>query len=123
MLKTAQVILFLAITDADRSRSFYEEMLGLEFISEDDFALVFKTDGRVLRLPKVKSMTPAPYTVLGWEVADINSAVDGLAAKGIAFQVFPGMGQDQRHIWNSPSGARVVWFCDPDGNGLSLTQG
>jgi len=66
-----------------------------------------------------ESMTPAPYTVLGWNVADINSAVDGLAAKGIAFQVFPGMGQDQRHIWNSPSGARVVWFCDPDGNVLS----
>lgn len=122
MLKSAQVILFLAITDADQSRSFYEDVLGLGFISDDPFALVFKTDDRILRLAKVESMTPAPYTALGWQVTDINSTVENLVSKGIEFQVFPGMDQDERGVWHSPSGAKVAWFRDPDGNGLSLTQ-
>ena len=122
MLNSAQVILFLAITDADRSRRFYEDVLGLAFVSDDPFALVFKTDDRVLRLAKVDSMTPAPYTALGWQVTDIYSAVDNLLAKGVDFQTFPGMAQDERGVWHSPSGAKVAWFRDPDGNGLSLTQ-
>ena len=123
MLKLAQVVLFLAITDADRSRTFYEDVLGLTFMSDDPFALVFRTDDRILRLAKVKTMNPAPYTALGWNVVDIKSAVDGLVAKGIDFQVFAGMAQDEQGVWHSPSGAKVAWFRDPDGNGLSLTQG
>jgi catechol 2,3-dioxygenase-like lactoylglutathione lyase family enzyme len=122
MLKSAQVILFLAITDADRSRCFYEDVLGLTFVSDDPFALVFEIDDRVLRLAKVESMTPAPYTVLGWQVADIYLTVENLVAKGVEFQIFAGMDHDHRAVWNSPSGAKVAWFYDPDGNGLSLTQ-
>ena len=60
MLKSAQVVLLLTITDAARSRTFYEDVLGLTFMSDDPFALAFKTDDRILRLAKVKTMNPAP---------------------------------------------------------------
>ena len=60
--------------------------------------------------------------MLGFTVADIATAVDGLSARNVTFTRYEGMGQDERAIWTSPSGARVAWFLDPDGNNLSVTQ-
>ena len=45
-----------------------------------------------------------------------------MAAKGIQFERYAHMDQDQRGIWHSPGGADVAWFKDPDGNTLSLTE-
>ncbi len=68
--------------------------------------------------------TPSAHPVLGWQVADIAAAAEALAAKGVAFTIYPGMGQDALGIWTSPDGAaKVAFFPDPDGNVLSLTQG
>ena len=75
-----------------------------------------------MRIQKVGSFRPQGFTVLGWEVANIEGTVDGLTARGVKFERFEGMNQDERAIWEAPSGARVVWFKDPDGNVLSLTQ-
>lgn len=97
-------------------------MLGLRFVSQDPFALVMDANGTMLRLAIAQSFTPAPFTVLGWEVANIAETVAELANKGVIFERFSGMQQDRLGIWNSPSGARVAWFKDPDGNVLSLSQ-
>jgi hypothetical protein len=64
----------------------------------------------------------APYTVLGWNVPDIEAAVDLLTLRGVEFTRYEGFEQDSRGIWTAPSGARVVWFLDPDGNNLSVSQ-
>jgi catechol 2,3-dioxygenase-like lactoylglutathione lyase family enzyme len=115
-------MLFVATTDAKCARKFYEGMLGLAFVSEDPFALVFQCGGLQLRIQKVERKPEIPYTVLGWAVADIQKTVWRLAKAGVEFLRFEGMGQDGDGIWQSPSGARVAWFRDPDGNMLSLTQ-
>jgi hypothetical protein len=61
--------------------------------------------------------------VLGWNVDDIEAAVDALAGRGISFAIYEGMGQDARGIWSAPDGrTKVAFFADPDGNGLSLAQ-
>ncbi len=76
-----------------------------------------------LRLTEVPGYAASPYPVLGFEVADIVAAVDGLAAKGVAMSRYDGLDQDERGIWTAPGGhAKVVFFADPDGNVLSLTQ-
>jgi len=49
--------------------------------------------------------------------------VQDLAARGVTFLRYDGMNQDEDGIWTTPTGARVAWFADPDGNTLSLTQG
>jgi hypothetical protein len=64
----------------------------------------------------------APYTVLGWEVADIESIVKDLVLTGVVFEQFEGIEQDELGIWTSPDGSRVAWFKDPDGNILSVAQ-
>jgi catechol 2,3-dioxygenase-like lactoylglutathione lyase family enzyme len=121
-LGTAWVIAFCATSDASRAKHFYHDILGLRLVSEDPFALVFDAGGTTLRVQRVKQVMPVPYTTLGWHVEDISTTVSTLSALGVAFERFPGMEQDLLGVWSSPSGARVAWFKDPDGNLLSLTQ-
>jgi catechol 2,3-dioxygenase-like lactoylglutathione lyase family enzyme len=117
-----KVVTFVATTNPQKAKKFYEEKLGLQFVSDDGFALVFDIDGIMLRIAKVPDFRPAPFTVLGWEVSNIEESVAALNADGVEFERFPGMPQDQLGIWNAPGGARVAWFKDPDGNILSLSQ-
>ena len=91
-------------------------------MSEDGFAIVFDANGVMLRVQKVQSHTPPPYTVLGWEVADVHAAVEALSGRGVTVERYEGMGQDESGVWTSPAGAHIAWFRDPDGNTLSLTQ-
>jgi len=83
---------------------------------------VFDLGGVMLRVGKVPSFAPAQNTVLGWESKDIAADVDQLGAKGVVFERYPNMGQDERGIANFPTGDKVAWFKDPDGNVLSLSQ-
>jgi catechol 2,3-dioxygenase-like lactoylglutathione lyase family enzyme len=122
MLTKNNAISFVATRDAGAARSFYEGTLGLQFVADEYFALVFDANGRMLRIAKVDDFAPAAHTVLGWEVEDIADAVKDLQARGVAFLRFDGKAQDALGIWTSPSGAKVAWFKDPDGNNLSLTQ-
>jgi catechol 2,3-dioxygenase-like lactoylglutathione lyase family enzyme len=117
-----KLVAFVATKQPQKAKLFYGEKLGLRFISDDGFALVFDIDGTQLRIAKVKDFKPAAYTVLGWEVQAIEKSVSQLTAKGVEFERFPGMPQDELGIWNAPGGAKVAWFKDPDGNILSLSQ-
>ena len=75
-----------------------------------------------MRITSVESVSPQPYTVLGWQVDDIEAAVDDLAARGVQFLIVDGLPQDPRGIWTAPGRARIAWFHDPDENVLSLQQ-
>ena len=102
---------------------FYRDTLGLRLVSEElPFALVFDANGTMLRVSVVRELSPAQYTVLGWQVPDIFAMAKDLQQAGVQCERFQGMPQDELGIWKSPSGARVAWFKDPDGNTLSLTQ-
>ena len=117
-----QPMLFVATANAEKSRRFYEKVLGLEFIADEPYALVFQVGRSMLRIQKVDKVPKIPFTVLGWEVSDIRSAVRSLSATGVTFARYEGLGQDADGVWQSPGGALVAWFHDPDGNTLSLTQ-
>ncbi len=121
-MKLNTPILFAAITNSKRSRKFYEKTLGLKFVADDPFALVFRTGRIQLRLQKVERKPEIGYTVLGWAVTDIRKTVRQLSKKGVKFMRYDGLGQDAEGIWPAPSGARVAWFRDPDDNILSLTE-
>jgi catechol 2,3-dioxygenase-like lactoylglutathione lyase family enzyme len=115
-------ILFLATADAERSRAFYQRVLGLDFVADEPPALVFQVGHSMLRIQKVDHVQTVPYTVMGWSVSDIRRTVQHLRAAGVVFQRYEGMNQDDDDIWHAPSGALVAWFRDPDGHVLSLTQ-
>ena len=122
MAELDRPILFLATADAERSRAFFERVLGLTFVADEPAALVFQVGESMLRIQKVDRVHQAHCTALGWEVPDIRRTVADLTRAGVIFQRYEGMQQDEDGIWSAPSGALVAWFQDPDGNVLSLTQ-
>jgi hypothetical protein len=122
MLREAQVTPFLATTDLARARLFFEGVLELTVLSLDTFALLLSTPTGPLRVTQVGELARAPYTVLGWDVRDIRAVVHGLSSRGVVFERYPGMAQDELGIWTAPSGSRIAWFQDPDCNLLSVAQ-
>ena len=122
MSDEAFVVAFILISNPERARSFYSDTLGLTFVRNDGFALVFAHNGSMLRAGIVDAVTPSQNTVLGWEVGDISGTVRRLAEAGLEFKRMPGRNQDDLGIWTAPDGSKVAWFQDPDGNWLSVSQ-
>lgn len=123
MLASGKMVGFLITTDYEKARAFYEGKLGFEFVSLDQFALVMKAGEHQIRISKTQSsFTPFHGTVLGWEVPDLSAMVDWLAHRGITFEKYPFAQDKERGIWTTPTGSKVAWFKDPDGNVLSVSQ-
>jgi catechol 2,3-dioxygenase-like lactoylglutathione lyase family enzyme len=122
MLGTTKIVGFVPITDGERARAFYEGVLGLKFIKDDGFAVVFDANGIMIRAAKMKEVKPAQFTILGWEVSGIENTVRALREKGVHFEIFGFFKQDELGIWTAPTGDKVAWFKDTDGNVLSLSQ-
>lgn len=122
MLSTAPIIAFTATTNAAEARRFYADTLGLTLVADEPFALVFDAHGTMLRIQKAGPFEPHPFTQLGWRVVDIVSSVRALVEKGVAMKRYDGFDQDELGIWRIPSGPKIAWFADPDGNTLSLTE-
>jgi catechol 2,3-dioxygenase-like lactoylglutathione lyase family enzyme len=123
MLGSINIVAFIPTTDAPRAREFYEGVLGLPFIKDDGFALVLDANGIRMRIAKVPAdFKPAQFAILGWEGPNIEEMVRGLGKRGVHFEIFGFFKQDELGIWTAPSGDKVAWFKDPDGNILSVSQ-
>lgn len=115
-------ILFLATSNQEESKIFYENKIGLNFVSSDPYALVFNIGKIELRIQVVNSVVSTPYTTLGWSVNNLEKTIEKLNSKGVKFESYENLEQDKHNIWHSPSGAKIAWFKDPDNNILSLTE-
>jgi catechol 2,3-dioxygenase-like lactoylglutathione lyase family enzyme len=123
-LASHQPIAFIPTTNAAAARTFYEQILGLTFDYDDNFALVFRlgTSNLMLRIIRVEAFTPQPFGIAGWESPNIEADVRSLTARGITFLRFGYFEQDTLGIWTAPNGNKVAWFKDPDGNTLSISS-
>jgi catechol 2,3-dioxygenase-like lactoylglutathione lyase family enzyme len=121
-LGSRDIVAFVATASPAKAKKFYRDTLGLRLVDENPFALVFDAHGTMLRVTRVDNVAVAGYTVLGWDVPDIVDMVTRLKKAGVRFERYEGMGQDKLGIWQSPGGARVAWFKDPDGNTLSVSE-
>jgi catechol 2,3-dioxygenase-like lactoylglutathione lyase family enzyme len=122
MIAHNPLIAFIPTKDAARARVFYEEQLGLRFVSDDSFAVVMDANGTMVRIARVGEFTPAPFTILGWQVDDIHKTVAEMTNKGLQFTRYSFLEQSEDGVWTSPDGPKVAWFVDPDGNTLSFSQ-
>jgi catechol 2,3-dioxygenase-like lactoylglutathione lyase family enzyme len=122
MFGSTNIVAFVPTKDATKARAFYEGVLGLRFVKHDGFATVLDANGIKVRVAKVPQFTPAQFTILGWEVADIRKTADSLKQKGVPCERFGFFEQDELGIWTAPTGDKVAWFKDPDGNILSVSQ-
>jgi predicted enzyme related to lactoylglutathione lyase len=122
MLKSQKILGFVPTKNPGLAKSFYVDVLGIEFSYEDQFAIELLSGGNRIRIAKAEKFEPMPFAILGWEVTEIDREVAGLTERGVQFEIYPFLKQNATGIWDSPSGARVAWFKDPDGNLLSLSQ-
>ena len=113
---------FIPTEDIDRAVAFYRDVVGLELEGQDTYGAHLRSGDTLVRVTTAKPFQPQPFTVLGWQVSDITEAVGRLTAAGAEFERYEGMEQDELGIWTAPSGDRIAWFADPDGNLLSIDQ-
>ena len=122
MLAQGKITGFVPTTDYDKARAFYEGKLGFGFVSLDQYALVMSVGGHRIRITKMPNFTPLQGTILGWEVQDIQAVATWLRDRGVTLEKYPFVQDRDLGIWTTPSGDRVAWFKDPDGNILSIAQ-
>jgi len=122
MLSSGKLAGFIPTKDYDKARAFYEGKLGFEFVSLDQFALVMRVGGHMIRIVKLPNYTPLQATILGWQVDDIGAVARWLGDRGVATEKYPFVQDRELGIWTAPNGDRVAWFKDPDGNVLSISQ-
>ncbi len=113
---------FIPSTHPDKARDFYSRKLGFKLLSEDSYGIDFEANEAKIRVSFVENLIPQPFTVLGWEAEDIVSTIKFLIEKGITFERYTSIEQDDSCIWTAPGGTRVAWFKDPDGNLLSVSD-
>jgi predicted enzyme related to lactoylglutathione lyase len=113
-----------AVDDVEKAREFYGETLGLgATVLSEEFGVmsIELAGGRDTLIYRKPDFEPATYTILNFEVDDIDAAVDGLAERGVSFERYEGFEQDEKGIAHGP-GPHIAWFKDPAGNILSVLQ-
>jgi catechol 2,3-dioxygenase-like lactoylglutathione lyase family enzyme len=121
MLTDSRTYSGIAVTDLDQARRFYGETLELRTSEEYGLMWLHLAGGRDTLVYEQPTATPASYTVLNFEVDDIDEAVTALEARGVLFKRFEGVRQDERGIFRD-EGPYIAWFTDPSGNVLSVLQ-
>ncbi len=124
MLKDSKAFSGFSVDDLGAARGFYGDTLGLDVTVLDESSGLLSLDlagGATVMIYAKGDHQPATYTVLNFPVADVDAAVDELAAKGITFERYDGFDQDERGIARAP-GPRIAWFTDPAGNLLSVLE-
>ena len=111
-----------AVPDIDAARDFYANTLGLKVTDEEMGVLTLHLAGDrpTLVYPK-PNYTPATYTILNFQVEDIDAAVDELSGRGVTFERYEGFPQDDKGVMRD-NGPDIAWFKDPAGNILSVIQ-
>ena len=122
MLDGAHLVGFVATSDLRVADAFYGDLLGLARVASTPLAHVYDVSGAQLCVVRADHPEPTGQTVLAWSVDDLSATVARMRAAGIELIVYTGLEQDDDAAWTSPSGARVVWFNDPEGHILSIMQ-
>ncbi|HEU4461116.1 MAG TPA: VOC family protein [Solirubrobacterales bacterium] len=123
MLGDSKATSGFAVKDLDAARRFYEETLGVEVevLVEEHGVTALKLAGGDVLMYLNPEMTPASYTMLNFEVDDVDATVDALAERGVSFQRYDGFDHDEKGIVRGP-GPQIAWFEDPSGNVIAVMQ-
>jgi catechol 2,3-dioxygenase-like lactoylglutathione lyase family enzyme len=123
MFKDTAAFSGYAVDDLAAAHGFYTDTLGVETTEPNEhfFELKLGGGGTVLIYGK-PDYKPATYTVLNFPVEDVETAVDALSGRGIEFERYDGMNQDEKGIERGPEGPAIAWFTDPAGNIISVLQ-
>ncbi len=123
MLANAKATSGFAVPNTDEAKRFYGETLGVDVavLDEENGVMALKLTGGDVFLYRKPDFVPATYTILNFEVDDVDAAVDELSSRGVDFEHYEGFEQNEKGIARGP-GPAIAWFKDPAGNILSVLQ-
>jgi catechol 2,3-dioxygenase-like lactoylglutathione lyase family enzyme len=110
-----------AVDDLPKAREFYENTLGLPVSEEHDLLILHLAGARDTMIYPKPDFMPATYTILNFQVPDVDEAVDELTRRGVRFERYAGLEQDEKGIFRG-EGPTIAWFTDPAGNILSVLE-
>ena len=121
MLANTKAYSGFAVDDMAKAREFYAETLGLKVSVPDENNLMslHLAGGRDTLVYLKPDFEPATYTILNFQVDDVDKIVDGLTARGVQFEKYEGIEQDNKGIARG-MGPDIAWFKDPAGNIMSV---
>jgi catechol 2,3-dioxygenase-like lactoylglutathione lyase family enzyme len=123
MLSNTPAFSGFAVDDLDAARSFYGETLGLKVTDEPMGILTLHLAGdRPTMIYPKPDFTPATYTILNFQVEDVDAVVGELSSRGVEFERYDGFDQDENGIARDPRGPAIAWFKDPAGNILAVLE-
>jgi predicted enzyme related to lactoylglutathione lyase len=126
MLNDSKVTANIPAGDIMRARDFYADKLGLTPATElPGEVLIYRTAGGTeFQVYRTEYAGQAGHTIAQWHVADIESEVRDLKAKGVSFEVYdmPGVQWDGE-IASMEGMGRAAWFKDSEGNILCIDEG
>ena len=122
VFRTAKSFSSFSVNDLNKAKNFYGQTLGLD-VSETPEGLELRIGNNPVFLYPKPNHTPASFTVLNFNVNNIEEAIEELASNGISLEHYnlPDMKTDQRGIFSGP-GHQIAWFKDPAGNILSVIE-
>ena len=122
MLQDASSFSGFAVDDIGSAVGFYRDTLGLEVTEQEGgLTLHLKGAGDVFVYPK-PDHTPATFTILNFSVDDVDAKVEEMSERGIEFERYEGISQDELGIARGDFGPTIAWFTDPAGNILSVLE-
>jgi predicted enzyme related to lactoylglutathione lyase len=121
MFENTKAFSGFAVDDLDAAKKFYGETLGLNTSEQYGLLTLHLAGGRDTLVYPKPDHVPANYTILNFEVDDIDAAVDELVRRGVQPEKYDGLGQDEKGI-NRAGGPYIAWFKDPAGNILAVLQ-
>jgi catechol 2,3-dioxygenase-like lactoylglutathione lyase family enzyme len=121
MLANSKAFSGFAVADIEQAKAFYGDTLGLKVTEEHGLLTLHLAGDRPTLIYPKPDHEPANYTILNFPVDDVEAAVDELAARGVQFERYEGMPQDEKGIMRG-NGPDIAWFKDPAGNILSVIK-
>ena len=121
MLGDSKAFSGFAVDDLEKAKAFYEDTLGLKTSEEHGLMTLHLAGDRPTLVYPKPGHEPANYTILNFPVDDIDSAVEALMERGVAFEIYEDSGQDDKGIMRQ-YGPPIARFRDPAGNILSVLQ-
>jgi catechol 2,3-dioxygenase-like lactoylglutathione lyase family enzyme len=122
MLENVKAFSGFAVDDIERADRFYGGTLGLRTSEDNGLLILHLAGGRDTLVYPKPDHTPATYTILNFPVDDIDAAVDDLGERGVKFEQYEGIEQDEKGISRARGGPPIEWFKDPAGNILSVLE-
>ncbi|HEX6462578.1 MAG TPA: VOC family protein [Candidatus Saccharimonadales bacterium] len=120
MLENSKFLATIAVNNIEKAKEFYEGKLELQRVAENPRGVTYETGGGNLFIYQSPSAGTSQASVATWELAEIDSLVAAMEAKGIVFEHYDMPDTSWEGSIATMGDVQVAWFKDPDGNLLSV---